>query len=79
MARLLLLLFIIIIWGVGASYIGKTKPQSPFEANLVRPPGSTVLDYDVAKDRTRLLLNTTASGSVSAELNLVVDWDARLR
>ena len=51
-------------------------PQPLFDANLIQPPNEPIFDYDVTADGKRFLITTTVSGSSSAILTLVENWDA---
>jgi Tol biopolymer transport system component len=53
-------------------------PHALFEANLAAPPGAPLLEYDVATDGQRFLVNAAGTPSPTT-LSLLTNWDAGLR
>jgi Tol biopolymer transport system component len=55
-------------------------PEVLFEVRLVRAPRNPLFEYDVTADGKRFLLDTVASGLMSAPpLTVEVNWDAGLK
>jgi serine/threonine protein kinase/Tol biopolymer transport system component len=54
-------------------------PQPLFDADLVAVGSGSVLEYDVTADGKRFLVDTRGGSASAPPLNVVVNWDARLK